>query len=217
MDRSFFSRILYYAPYLVPFILFAAFTYAGPLLGAPRGIIYPLKTMLVAGSLAWFWNAFREEIQFYFSWSAVLWGTGVFLVWIVIDKLYPHIGHSAFNPHQEALWCSPYVLIAFRMIGAASVVPLMEEVFWRSFALRFVIKADFRSVPLGHFSWYSFLLISILFGLEHHRWLAGIFAGMVYAGLLCRSRNLFTPILSHGVTNLLLGIYVLWTESWSFW
>jgi membrane protease YdiL (CAAX protease family) len=40
---------------------------------------------------------------------------------------------------------------------------------------------------------------------------------MVYAGVLYRSRNLFSPILSHAVTNLLLGIYVLSTAKWGFW
>jgi len=93
----------------------------------------------------------------------------------------------------------------------------MEELFWRSFALRFFIKSDFNSVPLGQFSWFSFIFISILFGIEHQRWLVGIFAGMVYSGVLYRSKNLFDPILSHTITNFLLGMYVLSTHQWSFW
>jgi CAAX prenyl protease-like protein len=97
------------------------------------------------------------------------------------------------------------------------VVPLMEELFWRSFAMRFMIRSDFKSVPLGKFSWFSFLIVAIAFGFEHHQWLPGIVAGLVYAGVLYRSKNLFSPILSHAVTNLLLGIYVLSTAKWGFW
>jgi hypothetical protein len=41
------------------------------------------------------------------------------------------------------------------------------------------MKSDFKSVPLGQFSWFSFILISLLFGFEHHRWLEGIVAGIV--------------------------------------
>ena len=82
---------------------------------------------------------------------------------------------------------------------------------------RFAIKSDFKSVPLGQFSWFSFIFISILFGIEHQRWLVGIFAGMIYSGVLYRSKNLFDPILSHGITNSLLGMYVLSTHQWSFW
>jgi hypothetical protein len=93
----------------------------------------------------------------------------------------------------------------------------MEELFWRSFLLRYAITSDFKSIPLGQFSWFSFIAISLLFGLEHHRWLVGIVAGMVYAGLLYRRKNLFDPIVSHAITNLLLGIYVVVTGKWSFW
>jgi hypothetical protein len=131
--------------------------------------------------------------------------------------MYPQIGHSEFNPYDYASGYGVYFIITFRLIGATLVVPLMEELFWRSFALRFAIKSDFKSVPLGQFSWFSFIFISILFGLEHERWLVGIFAGMVYSGTLYRSKNLFDPILSHTITNFLLGMYVLLTHQWSFW
>jgi len=85
------------------------------------------------------------------------------------------------------------------------------ELFWRSFVLRFAIRSDFKSAPLGQFSWFSFIFVSLLFGFEHDRWLVGIFAGMVYAGVLYRSKNLFDPILSHTITNFLLGFYVIST------
>ncbi len=83
--------------------------------------------------------------------------------------------------------------------------------------MRFAIKSDFKSIPLGQFSWFSFIFIAFLFGFEHYRWLPGIIAGMVYAGVLYRRKDLFESILSHATTNLLLGIYVLATHHWSFW
>ena len=36
-------------------------------------------------------------------------------------------------------------------------------------------------MPLGRFSWWSFLVSSACFGLLHGRWLAGVIAGMAYA------------------------------------
>jgi hypothetical protein len=92
----------------------------------------------------------------------------------------------------------------------------MEELFWRSFALRFVIDSKIRSVQLGTFTWFSFILVSLAFGFEHHRWLPGILAGMAYAALLYRTRNLFSPILAHAVTNFLLSIYVFGTAQWQY-
>jgi len=36
-------------------------------------------------------------------------------------------------------------------------------------------------------------------------------------GLLVFTRSLGACILMHGVTNFLLGAYVLWTHDWKFW
>lgn len=207
-----------YLPYVLPFALFALCTYLTPLFDISVWIVYPLKTVLVAVSLIFYWKAYRKEIKFSFDWLAIVSGVFVFLLWVLPEGLYPQIGHSAgFNPYEQANGFMVYLFIAVRMIGAVLVVPLMEELFWRSFALRFVIHSDFKSIPLGHFSWFSFLLVSVAFGFEHHRWLVGIVAGWVYAGILYRSKNLFTPILSHAITNFLLGVYVITTQQWSFW
>ena len=206
-----------YIPYIVPFVLYAICVYIPSLFNVSQGLIYPVKTVLVAASLIYFWDAYKQEIKFSFSWPAVISGIFVFFIWVLPEGLYPQIEHSEFNPYEQASGYGVYFVIAFRLIGATLVVPLMEELFWRSFGLRFAIQSDFKSVPLGHFSWFSFIFISILFGFEHHRWLVGIFAGMVYAGVLYRSKNLFDPILSHAITNFLLGLYVLLTHQWSFW
>ena len=206
-----------FIPYVFPFALFAVCIYSGPLFNIPQNIMYPIKTVLVASSLIYFWNAYKQEIRFSFSWLPVIAGILVFFIWILPEGMYPQIGNSEFNPYKHASGYGVHVVIAFRLLGAILVVPLMEELFWRSFALRFAIKSDFKSVPLGQFSWFSFIFISILFGIEHQRWLVGIFAGMIYSGVLYRRKNLFDPILSHAITNSLLGMYVLSTHQWSFW
>jgi CAAX prenyl protease-like protein len=159
----------------------------------------------------------RQEIQWAWDWRAVAAGFGVFVVWIGLEGRYPQIGHSSFDPYAVAGPWNVSGIISIRLFGAAIVVPLMEELFWRSFVMRFLVASRFKSVPLGQFSWYAFVITAVAFGFEHHRWLPGIIAGIVYGALLCRSRNLFSPILAHTVTNLLLGIYVLQTEQWSFW
>jgi len=206
-----------YIPYIVPFALFAVCIYIVPLFNTSQLFVYPIKTVLVAISIIYFWNAYKQEIRFSFSWLAIISGVAVFFIWVLPEGLYPQIGYSEFNPYKLTNGYGIFFLIAFRMIGASLVVPVMEELFWRSFALRIAIRSDFQSVPLGQFSWFSFIIISILFGLEHHRWLVGIVAGLIYAGVLYQSRNLFVPILSHAITNFLLGLYVLWTQNWSFW
>jgi CAAX prenyl protease-like protein len=97
------------------------------------------------------------------------------------------------------------------------VVPLMEELFWRSFLLRYLIDQNFESVPVGSFTWPSFLVTTVLFGLEHHFLVAGMLAGAIYSLLLYRTRSLAQCVLAHAVTNLALAGYVLYTGNWYFW
>jgi CAAX prenyl protease-like protein len=72
-------------------------------------------------------------------------------------------------------------------------------------------------VHMGAFTWFSFLGVAILFGLEHHRVIVGIITGLLYGLLLIHQKKLKGVILAHGVTNLGLGIYVLATGNWMFW
>jgi CAAX prenyl protease-like protein len=207
----------YYTPHIVPLILLGFFIYVGPLLDVSKAVVYPLQTIAVAASLIFYWKVYREEVRFETDLMSVVAGVAVFFIWVLPEGLYPQMGKSEFNPYDLAQGRTVYFLMAFRLLGAAFVVPLVEELFWRSFALRFLIKSDFKKVPLGQFSWLSFVGVSVAFGFEHHRWLVGIMAGMIYALVLYRSKNLFSPILAHTVTNLLLGLYVIATGKWDFW
>lgn len=181
------------------------------------GTAYFLKTLVVGAILVVFWPILRREIRWTFDGLAVAAGIGVFLIWIVLEGLYPQIAHSLFDPYTIAGQSTVIGVIGIRIFGAVMVVPLVEEIFWRSFVMRFLVASRFKSVPLGQFTWYSFIITAIAFGFEHHRWLPGIVAGIVYAAVLYRTRNLFSPILAHAVTNLLLGVYVIHTGQWTYW
>jgi len=190
-------------PYVGPFAVFAALTYIMPILPWGAGTAYLFKTLVVGAILAIFWPVVRREMQWTFDGLAIAAGIGVFLIWIALEGLYPQIGHSSFDPYTVAGQSYETIFIGIRLFGAVMVVPLMEEIFWRSFVMRFLVASQFKSVSLGQFTWYSFVITAIAFGFEHHRWLPGIMAGIIYAALLYRKRNLFSPILAHAVTNLL--------------
>ncbi|MCE1226571.1 MAG: CAAX prenyl protease-related protein, partial [Geobacteraceae bacterium] len=104
-----------------------------------------------------------------------------------------------------------------RIIGASIIVPIMEELFWRSFLLRYLIDVDFESVPLGTYTPSSFLITIILFGFEHHLILAGIAAGLAYNLLLYKTRSLALCIVSHSITNIILAGYVVCYMRWDLW
>ncbi len=205
-------------PYVLPFIVFAGFTYLVPLFDLSRAVVYPAKTMSAMVLLIFFWPRIKHEIRPFLDLNAIMAGIVVFILWVGLEDFYPKIGTSlGFNPFEQGQSTIGWVLVGSRMFGAVLVVPVMEELFWRSFALRFLMETNFTRIALGSFTWFSFIFVSIAFGLEHHRWLPGILAGMIYALLLYQKKNLFSPILAHAVTNLLLGIYVIVNGDWGFW
>src|SRR5206468_175370 len=91
--------------------------------------------------------------------------------------------------------------IAVRILGAALVVPFLEEVFFRSFLYRYLANPDFQRVPMGRFLLAPFLGTAVLFGFEHREWLAGILCGFAYQGLVCYKKRLGDAISAHALTN----------------
>ena len=145
-------------------------------------------------------------------------GLVVYVLWVRMDWPWAMQGTpTGYNPFQEGATVG-FILAGIRVFGAAVVVPLKEELFWRSFLIRWIINPDaFEKVPLGLFSLGSFAATVILFGLEHNLWLAGMMAGAIYNGLLYRTRRLWPCIIAHATTNLALGIHVLITQEWQWW
>ncbi|MBD3290358.1 CAAX prenyl protease-related protein, partial [candidate division KSB1 bacterium] len=148
---------------------------------------------------------------------SIILGSIVFIIWILPEGLYPYLGYSEFDPTEVSHLPLRYLVIIFRVLGAALVVPIFEELFWRSFLARWIIQTDFKKVQIGYFTPLSFVIISLFFGIEHHRWLVGIAAGILYNWLLYKEKKLLPCIIAHLVTNLLLASYVLITSQWSYW
>jgi uncharacterized protein len=172
--------------------------------------IYPLQT-IGAAILLFSFRKHYSELKFKWDWAAVVVGLVVFILWVALDPYLPHFERKNVRAIDSAL------LIVFRLAGSSLVVPIIEELFWRSFLMRWVIDPSWQKVPLGKFSWSSFLIVAVIFGFEHGEYASGFIAGLIYAGLLYWRKNLFSCVLAHGVTNLLLGLYVIKTQSWQFW
>ena len=109
------------------------------------------------------------------------------------------------------------VLATLRLAGAALVVPLMEELFWRSFLARWIDAQNFLSQAPRRLSFKAIGITSVLFALEHRLWFAGLLAGLLYGWVYRRTGSLWVPVIAHAVTNGALGIWVLRTGSWQFW
>lgn len=212
----------------LPFVLYIGFLAATPSFreALPTGWdgrwLYAVQIGVVMLVMVWFARAYQELRPLALGWrdapEATSIGVAVFVLWINLDFSWAMQGDpgAGFDP-RDASGDIDWVLVAIRIFGATAVVPIMEELFWRSFLMRWLDKRDFLRFPATAASLRALLLTSIVFGIEHHLWLAGILAGLAYGGLYMRSGNLWSPILAHAVTNLLLGLWVVATGAWSFW
>jgi CAAX prenyl protease-like protein len=179
--------------------------------------LYPVR-ILVASALLWRYRKYYEGMRFEVSWIAIAAGIGVLLFWVASAPAPADDSAATFADRLESM----HPLLAglwlfFRVVGSSLVIPLVEEIAFRGYLTRRIISADFSKIPMGQFSWLSFILSSLLFGLMHQRWIAGIAAGLVYALVLYRRRKLSDAVISHATTNLGLSIYVLFTRQWHLW
>jgi CAAX prenyl protease-like protein len=205
-----------------PFGVFVGFLVLASLVPEPSPWLPVVRAVVVALMLAWFWADYRElregaRVPLAHWAAAVAVGAAVFIAWIGIDWEWAVVsrpdGFDPRGPDGSLMWA----LALSRLAGLALVVPVAEELFWRSFLLRWIERQDFLKVSPQQVGWGALLITTALFALEHNRWLAGAIAGAAYGLVYMRSGNLWVPIASHAVTNALLGAWILVTESWHFW
>lgn len=210
-------------PFGVFILLMASEPFLETLLPAaidPRWL-YGIRSVLVLGLLLLLWRHYTELIEPN-NVPAADWllgigvGVAVFVLWIYLDiQPIAFAAKDGFDPTVQGR--ISVGMAVQRLAGAALVVPVMEELFWRSFILRFLQHPTFLKVDPRKVGWVPILVSSAVFASEHRLWFAGLLAGLAYAWLYRRSGNLWVPILSHAVTNAVLGAYVLATASWWFW
>ena len=164
---------------------------------------------------------------------SVLVGAGVFAFWVIPESalmkrlpwlydLYMSVAvRGAGAPVAEGSPYAPeqcgWVLSGIRLAGSAFVIAVAEEYFWRGFLMRWLRGHSFLNVIPRGLGWGILLTSSVLFGLEHSRWLAGILAGLAYGLLYIRTGDLWAAVTAHITTNYLLGLYVLATGAYIFW
>ncbi len=185
--------------------------------------VYGVSVLVVSGSMVWFWRQYGELAKGQgltlkeFALAAVV-GWVVYILWINLDHPWMMMGEAtaSFRP-VDAEGQLQWGLIAVRWIGAALMVPVMEELFWRSFLMRWVDNPDFEKVDARRATLKAVVLSTVVFTLAHTQWLAAIVAGLAYAWLYRRTGKLWAPIVAHAVTNGVLGVWVVFHGNWEFW
>jgi CAAX prenyl protease-like protein len=210
-------KSLTWLPYVMPMMLYLALLGVESSLPYTVFFGYPVRIILVATTL-WLFRKRYQELVSWRSLSVSTWllaiavGLVAIGIWIALDPYYPKFsGGQSIDPRGHELF------IMFRVIGAVLVVPVMEELFWRAFLIRWLVDPDFQRVPVGAFTVSSFAMTVLLFGFEHHQWLAGLICGALYNWLYYRRRNIIACIVAHAVSNGVLAAWVLTRHDWKFW
>lgn len=204
---------------IAPFVIFLGFTFVQGWMGSPASYWLYLAKTLVGAWLIWEARPFVPEMRWAISWEALAVGVAIAVVWIGLDGFYPRIAQpeSSWNPIKQ-YGAAGWIWNGVRLAGSSIVVPPLEEVFYRSFLYRYFVRIPFLTMPLGQFHLLSFVVTSVLFGFMHpDRWVAGIICGLAYQGLVVRKNRLGDAMTAHGITNALLGLWVMWKQDWSFW
>jgi hypothetical protein len=209
--------------YIAPFAVFIALRW----LPFPPELLTPVRLILVTGTLALFSRGAMPR-RLSFPAGSIALGVAVLAVWIGPEALWGQryrdfwLFHNSFmgvaRSSLPAHLKSNAFFIGVRVLESAILVPILEELFWRGWLMRWVIRTDFESVPVGQYTALSFWSVAVLFASEHGPyWEVGLIAGVAYNWWLVRTRNLADCMLAHAVTNAMLAGYVLLFDQWQYW
>jgi CAAX prenyl protease-like protein len=222
LSRSAWLRVIPFAVFMALLALRGALPADGSAGIDPRWV-YGLTVAVVGALLALWWREYGELATQVWPTAretllAVAVGLVVFALWISLDAPWMRVGEAtaAFVPldaQGQPMWS----LIAVRWVGAALLVPVMEELFWRSFLMRWLDGGSFESVAPQSVCLRAVVLSTFVFTLAHTIWLGAVVAGLAYAWLYRRTGKLWVPVIAHAVTNGALGVWVVMTGNWTFW
>jgi len=212
--------------YVVPFVVFLAFLTAKGHTGlgvlAEQAIWFIAMAAVIA-------TVARPALDFRVrNWmGTIAMGIGVFVLWIGPDLLFPgYRAHWLFSnsitgsvaaglPDSER---GNVAVLLLRGLRASVIVPVVEELFWRAWLMRWLIDKDFWKIPLGAFVPQAFWIVAILFAAEHGSyWDVGFATGILYNWWMVRTKSLGDLILAHAITNACLSIYVVAAGKWEYW
>jgi CAAX prenyl protease-like protein len=217
------ARVTPFAAYIAILALTPLLTGPANRLGIPALWLHPLNGVVAGLLLVCFWR-YYDELRARPSLApsgasvSVAAGVVIFWLWITLDAPWMVWGQTPqFDPTHAELGLAERISTGFRLLSLIAVVPLMEEIFWRSFLMRWVTDHNFSRVDPRRVTWFAFTATAVLFAVEHHLWLAGLVAGVAFNLLYMWTRNIRAPIIAHVVANACLGVYIIANGRWDLW
>jgi uncharacterized protein len=222
-------------PFVLPFAIYVVITTMEPSpanqgFARTYSLLYCAKIAVTLAAMVQMWGGYRQ-FPFHVSPLALLVGAVGGPLWIGLCSL--NVEHAYLAPALKAIglgslaggdrpgfnpfdvqYALPvgiaWTFLAIRFLGLALVVPVIEEFFLRGFLMRFVMERDWWDVPFGKVSAAAVVVGTAFPLLTHPEWLAVAVWFSMITWLMVRTRNIWDCVAAHALTNLVLGLYVVW-------
>ncbi len=165
--------------------------------------------------------------------NAIAWLVGAVgaVAWIILAKIqvatYPMLpemlskalemgGRTGFNPlvelKDDPTWA--WTFLGIRFFGLVVVVAVIEEFFLRGFLMRYVMDIDWHLIPFGVVNKLGLATVLIFPVIYHPERLAAAAWFSLVTWMMLRTRNIWDCVIAHAVTNLLMGLWVVFSGDW---
>lgn len=203
-----------FLPYLAPFFGFLLVKEFDARTGESLDFACLVASVVVPVVAIVYFATKKEYPELSFSFGAMTvvdLGLGVALavMWIAPFVIWPAMRPEASDEFDPAMFGTAAVttVLTIRMIGYAIVTPVMEELFMRSFLIRFAEvwdeDRDFRELPIGKFTWKSFAAVVVIFLATHVSWEWPVMLPWAVLTTLWfyYRKDLMAVIMTHAATN----------------
>lgn len=205
---------------------------------------YPLQAVLCLGLIV-LWRRHYPALQWRGSIVAVVMGLLGIAAWLVPPVVHKLAGMADEIPWLAALgfqsrldgfdpgvlfgeegsrWGAQWgygTVVGMRFLRLVVVVPLVEEIFWRGFLMRFLSDRDVEwyQLPMERCDQRALLLTALAFAFAHWGpdFVPALLFGWLAGWVARRTGNLWAVVLMHAVANLCLGIFIMLTAWWGLW
>lgn len=199
------------AAYVVPYAVFLALVEMSARIPAALPALFVLRILAPAALFVWFWRrGAYAELRGYRTGlgtaADVLTGLAIAALWVGPYLLWPSLPRG--EPFDPTLLGEERraVTLGLRLAGFALVTPFVEELFVRSFLLRYAEvfeRGDFRSVPVARFAWRGFVTTVLWFTFTHAQWewWVAFPVGIAFNAWLYWRGHLMACVVAHAVAN----------------
>lgn len=189
---------------ILPFAVFMGSALLASTFSTDPGVVYPLRVLAMSAALLFFWPVLKGLALRIDPLSLAV-GAGVGVMWIVTAA--PSDGSVPYGTLTGILLAGWVIL---RIFGTVVLVPVIEELFFRHYLVGLI-------APRGAPAWRMALAVGLTtaaFAALHDRWIVAAIAGLAFAALYLRRREVGDAIQSHAIANAVVAAAALIMGNW---